>query len=178
VAQRGRALEFASEELRADQGVVHATDALRSTSHELQAYHEAVLAAVAQSGRALEFASEYLRSDRKVFWRLSASTPTMHLSISPDAAKQLIKDAFQVVVETGAGQYSEMSDAAYTEVGCTIGSRGQVVAKGNMLFYITPPVADLGRLRDKCRVSWVGRLTQIAQRLSPRRPWLASCSST
>jgi len=45
------------------------------------------------------------------------------VSISPDAAKQLIKDGYQVVVETGACQYSEMSDAAYTEVGCTIGSR-------------------------------------------------------
>uniref|UniRef100_A0A7S3WQN7 proton-translocating NAD(P)(+) transhydrogenase n=1 Tax=Strombidinopsis acuminata TaxID=141414 RepID=A0A7S3WQN7_9SPIT len=53
-----------------------------------------------------------------------------------------------------------MSDAAYTEVGCTIGSRDQVIAKSNMLFCITPPVADFGRLRDKCLVSWVGRLTE------------------
>jgi hypothetical protein len=66
VAQDGRALEYASEELRADKEVVLAAvaqdgRALRYASEGLTSDKEVVLAAVAQDGRALHYASDVLR---------------------------------------------------------------------------------------------------------------------
>ncbi|SVB43984.1 uncharacterized protein METZ01_LOCUS196838 [marine metagenome] len=42
------------------------------------------------------------------------------VATTPDVAKQLIKLGFEVVVESGAGEGSNFSDAAYTEAGVTI----------------------------------------------------------
>jgi len=87
------------------------------------------------------------------------------VSLSIESCKQLIKDGYAVTVETGAGVSADFSDAAYAEVGCTIGSRDQVMAKSNVLFCITPPANDFGRLKDKCLISWVGRLTDDGKAL-------------
>mmetsp|Transcript_27817 Transcript_27817/g.82924 ORF Transcript_27817/g.82924 Transcript_27817/m.82924 type:complete len:1028 (-) Transcript_27817:136-3219(-) len=81
------------------------------------------------------------------------------VSLAPDSCKQLIKDGYAIVVETGAGLYCDFSDQAYTEVGCTIVSRDQVVAKSSLMFCITPPQHDFARMKDKALISWVGRLT-------------------
>ena len=42
------------------------------------------------------------------------------VATTPDVAKQLIKLGFEVIVESGAGEGSSLSDAAYTEAGVTV----------------------------------------------------------
>jgi len=42
------------------------------------------------------------------------------VATTPDVAKQLIKLGFEVLVESGAGEGSSLSDAAYTEAGVTV----------------------------------------------------------
>lgn len=71
VRNDGRALEYASEELRNDQEVV--LEAVRRSgwvlmfaSKELQNDRKVVLAAVHQDGEALEYASEWLKGDSKI----------------------------------------------------------------------------------------------------------------
>ena len=71
VAVDGRALEHASEALKADKEVVLAAvaqwhGALQHASEALKADREVVLAAVAQDGDALKHASEALKADREV----------------------------------------------------------------------------------------------------------------
>jgi len=71
VAQDGRALEYASPELKADKEVVLAAVAqdgfaLEYASEELKADKEVVLAAVAQEWGALEYASAELKADKEV----------------------------------------------------------------------------------------------------------------
>ena len=94
VAQKGDALQFASEELKNDREIVMAAmvklyhnlklgrvntlkevvmaavtqngDALRYASNELENDKEIVMAAVAQKGRALEYASEELKNDKEI----------------------------------------------------------------------------------------------------------------
>jgi len=71
VTQAGYALQWASDELRADREVVmvamtQAGYALQWASDELRADREVVMAAVAQNGAALLFASAELRADREV----------------------------------------------------------------------------------------------------------------
>jgi|GEM_PF-1548574 len=71
VQQDGSALEYASEELKADREVVLALvqkygRALKYASEELKADREVVMAAVQQHGGALEYASEELKADKEV----------------------------------------------------------------------------------------------------------------
>ena len=71
VKQNGRALEFASEELRADKEVVLAAvqqdgQALWGASEELRGNRQVVLAAVQQDGSAHEYASAELQGDIEV----------------------------------------------------------------------------------------------------------------
>jgi hypothetical protein len=69
VAQSGRALEVAAEELRGDKEFVLAAvaqdgTAMEFASKELRCDRDVVLAAVAQHGRALMFAAEEMRADK------------------------------------------------------------------------------------------------------------------
>ena len=71
VAQWGHALQWASDELKADREVVLAAvaedgSALQYASEALREDREVVLAALAQDGSALQYASEALRADREV----------------------------------------------------------------------------------------------------------------
>jgi len=71
VAQNGHALDYASEELKADMEVVLAAIAqngcaLDYASKELKGDKEFVLAAVAQNGCALAYASKELKADKEV----------------------------------------------------------------------------------------------------------------
>ncbi len=43
------------------------------------------------------------------------------MSATPNTVGQLIKLGYEVVVESGAGELSSFTDAAYTEAGATIG---------------------------------------------------------
>ena len=79
VAQDGRALRFASAELRADKEVVLVAvaqngRALQVASAGLRGDKEVVLVAVAQNGRALEYASDGLRGDKEVVLAAVAQT--------------------------------------------------------------------------------------------------------
>jgi len=86
------------------------------------------------------------------------STGDQRVSMVPEVARALGKEGYQIVVESGAGVYAGVSDAAYTEAGCQILPRGQVIQKGQVLFSIEPPVRDFESMRGKIVVSWVGRL--------------------
>jgi len=71
VSQDGRALQFASDDLKADKEVVLAAvaqngSALQFASDELKADKEVVLTAVAQNGWALFLASDELQADQEV----------------------------------------------------------------------------------------------------------------
>eukprot|EP00440_Ansanella_granifera_P021094 gb/GFBE01022906.1/.p1 GENE.gb/GFBE01022906.1/~~gb/GFBE01022906.1/.p1 ORF type:complete len:340 (+),score=68.72 gb/GFBE01022906.1/:1-1020(+) len=71
IQNTGRALEYASEELRADVDVVQAAlqsdgQALLHAADEFKSNKKFVLVAVKQDGRSLRFASEALRADREV----------------------------------------------------------------------------------------------------------------
>ena len=71
VRQNGRALEFASEDFRADSEVVLSAvkqkgGALRCASEDLRKDKEVVLEAIKQNGNALWFASYRLRKDKEV----------------------------------------------------------------------------------------------------------------
>jgi len=88
----------------------------------------------------------------------AGSTGDQRVSMVPEVARALAKDGYQIVVESGAGVYAGVSDGAYTEAGCQILPRAQVIQKGQVLFSIEPPVRDFEAMRGKVLISWVGRL--------------------
>ncbi|MCH2579233.1 MAG: Re/Si-specific NAD(P)(+) transhydrogenase subunit alpha [Pseudomonadales bacterium] len=49
------------------------------------------------------------------------------VATTPDVAKQLIKLGFEVLVESGAGEGSSLSDAAYTEAGVTVAEGAKAI---------------------------------------------------
>ena len=49
------------------------------------------------------------------------------VATTPDVAKQLIKLGFEVVVESGAGEGSRFSDAAYTDAGVTVAEGAKAI---------------------------------------------------
>ena len=80
VAQYGRDLQFATEELRGDREVVMTAvaqdwEALEFATEELRGDREVVMTAVAQSGLAMmQYATEELRGDREVVMTAVAQT--------------------------------------------------------------------------------------------------------
>lgn len=68
------------------------------------------------------------------------------VAASPESVKKLVATGAKVEIETGAGDASLISDAAYQAVGATIVARGTAVA-GGILFHVRPlSVADLEAL--------------------------------
>ena len=66
----------------------------------------------------------------------------------PATAKKMIAAGYQLVIERGAGAGAFFPDAAYTEAGCTLGSRAEVLAQAEMLLAIAaPPLAELQQLK-------------------------------
>lgn len=64
------------------------------------------------------------------------------VALAPDAARRLVRAGCRVVVEAGAGREAFLTDAQFTDVGCSIGSRadalgGDVVATVNGLADLT-----------------------------------------
>eukprot|EP00419_Tripos_fusus_P064064 CAMPEP_0172929846 /NCGR_PEP_ID=MMETSP1075-20121228/218691_1 /TAXON_ID=2916 /ORGANISM="Ceratium fusus, Strain PA161109" /LENGTH=634 /DNA_ID=CAMNT_0013791151 /DNA_START=24 /DNA_END=1925 /DNA_ORIENTATION=- len=86
------------------------------------------------------------------------STGDQRVSLTPKVAEQIMKDGYKIVVETGAGAWAGFSDDAYSEVGCEVLSRSEVIRKGQVLFSIDPPVRDFRSLGGKILISWIGRL--------------------
>jgi len=80
------------------------------------------------------------------------------VSMVPSVAQKFIEKGYKIIVEEGAGKGSGVSDAAYAAVGCTVLPRAKVVAESELLFAINPvPTADLGGMKGKMLVAWVGR---------------------
>ena len=71
VTSSGRALEYASDEIKSDRGIVLAAvksdgSALEYASYDLKSDRGIVLAAVTSYGRALEYASDELKSEKEI----------------------------------------------------------------------------------------------------------------
>jgi len=80
------------------------------------------------------------------------------VSMVPSVAQKFIEKGYKIIVEEGAGSGSGVSDAAYAAVGCTVLPRAKVVAESELLFAVNPPpAADLGGMKGKMLVAWVGR---------------------
>lgn len=61
----------------------------------------------------------------------------------PDAVTKLVKLGFAVVVEQGAGELADLSDAAYVEAGATIAPNAAALWSGSdIVFKVRAPTAD------------------------------------
>ena len=62
------------------------------------------------------------------------------VALSPTVCKQLIKNGFECVIESGAGLNSFFSDEAYVEAGATIlSSASEVFSSADVLCKLNPP---------------------------------------
>jgi len=95
------------------------------------------------------------------------------VAMVPAVAAKLIKDGYAIQVEKGAGDVSGFKDAHFTEVGCTVADRADVVKNNQMIFSVNPPPeGDMGQMKGKTAVSWVGR------RLPDAKPVLDSAQKS
>src|SRR5205807_4156562 len=75
------------------------------------------------------------------------------VSATPNTVGQLIKLGYDVVVQSGAGERSSFTDAAYTEAGATIGDP----LTADIVFGITPPSTEQldGLKHGATLISWL-----------------------
>mmetsp|Transcript_8883 Transcript_8883/g.19896 ORF Transcript_8883/g.19896 Transcript_8883/m.19896 type:complete len:1021 (-) Transcript_8883:126-3188(-) len=93
---------------------------------------------------------------------LKDAAPEQRVAMVPSVAAKLIKDGYSIDVEPGAGAMSGFKDSQYTEAGCTVTSRDELIKKNQMLFSINPPT-DLEKMSGKTAISWVGRRLPAAK---------------
>ncbi|MGE2732057.1 Re/Si-specific NAD(P)(+) transhydrogenase subunit alpha [Mycolicibacterium vaccae] len=74
------------------------------------------------------------------------------VAATPQTVGQLIKLGYEVLVESGAGQASSFSDAAYAEAGAGIGSTYEVLATDVILKVNAPSRGEIAGLRDGATV--------------------------
>jgi len=61
----------------------------------------------------------------------------------PDVVTKLVKLGFEVVVQQGAGELADLSDAAYVEAGAgVVPSAAELWAAADIVFKVRPPTAD------------------------------------
>jgi len=72
------------------------------------------------------------------------------ISLTPDAAAELVHDGHEVMVQTGGGEGVGFSDADYVAAGCTIGADAdEVFAFGEMIVKVKEPQpVEYARLRE------------------------------
>ena len=91
------------------------------------------------------------------------------VSATPNTVAQLIKLGYEVVVESGAGERSSFTDAAYAEAGATIGDP----LSADVVFGITPPSKEQldGLKQGATLISWLSPMLDpdLVEDLS-RRP--------
>jgi NAD(P) transhydrogenase subunit alpha len=82
------------------------------------------------------------------------------VSATPNTVVQLIKLGYQVVVQSGAGERSSFSDAAYTEAGASIGDP----LSADVVFGITPPSKEQldGLKQGATLISWLSPMLDPA----------------
>ena len=72
------------------------------------------------------------------------------VSVTPKVVKQLIKEGFEVIVETNAGKSASFKDAEYEKVGAVIKSHGVVYNDSDVLLAINPiSKDDLKLIKEK-----------------------------
>ena len=65
------------------------------------------------------------------------------VATTPDVATQLMKLGFDVSIESGAGEGSNFSDSAYSDVGCDIvGSASELWSKSDIVLKVRAPEGD------------------------------------
>jgi NAD(P) transhydrogenase subunit alpha len=65
------------------------------------------------------------------------------VATTPDVATQLMKLGFDVAVEAGAGEGSNFSDSAYSDVGCeVVGSASELWSKSDIVLKVRAPEGD------------------------------------
>ena len=65
------------------------------------------------------------------------------VALTPDQVSRLVKKGWEIMVESGAGQASLSTDAAYKEAGATIeGDRQTVWQSGDILVKVAPPTEE------------------------------------
>lgn len=73
------------------------------------------------------------------------------VAITPQVAQQLIKAGHALFVETNAGYASNFSDAAYQNVGCTLGSKQEVLVQAEIVAKVNAPTEDeIAMLPESC----------------------------
>lgn len=69
-------------------------------------------------------------------------------SVTPDSVKKLIKQGFDIVIESGAGQRSGFTDEAYRAVGAEIADR-DTVWQTEIIYKLNPPEdEEIAKLQD------------------------------
>lgn len=64
------------------------------------------------------------------------------VALSPEVVKDLVKKGFEVMVETGAGLNSFMSDEAYTAAGAQLADKSKIYAEADAILKVNAPTAE------------------------------------
>jgi NAD(P) transhydrogenase subunit alpha len=93
------------------------------------------------------------------------------VATTPDVATQLMKLGFDVSVESGAGEGSNFSDSAYSDVGCDIvDSASELWSKSDIVLKVRAPEGDeASRLRsDQTLISflWPAQNPELLKQLT------------
>lgn len=64
------------------------------------------------------------------------------VALTPDVAKLLVKQGFEVSLETGAGEASALSDTTYETVGLRIKSRAELFAESDVFLKVNAPTLE------------------------------------
>jgi alanine dehydrogenase len=76
-------------------------------------------------------------------------TDEYRVALTPAGARELLQRGHDVLIETGAGEGSAFTDAAYEAAGARIGGVDDVWAEVDLLLKVKEPIApEYGRLRD------------------------------
>jgi alanine dehydrogenase len=71
------------------------------------------------------------------------------VALTPAGARELVQRGHEVMIETGAGEGSAFTDAAYEAAGARIGSVDEVWLEAELLLKVKEPIApEYGRLRE------------------------------
>jgi NAD(P) transhydrogenase subunit alpha len=70
------------------------------------------------------------------------------VAATPQTVGQLLKLGYSVVVESGAGDASSFSDAAYVEAGASVGERGEALSADVVLKVNAPSDGEIASLKD------------------------------
>jgi len=100
-------------------------------------------------------AEEWERRPKTVIGVLKEIKSETRVAITAVAAKQLIGDRYEVLVEYGAGITAEQADAAYEAAGCKMMDRAAVIAQSKVLFAINAPIDEFYLMRAKILISYV-----------------------